>query len=302
MAVRRSIAFMSLTCLALLLAVFVIVSWVRSYRSTGHDRLSYRLAGQRYTLHALRGQMVVKSPPPAGGTPEEREKAVQLAGKLANRDIRFRVSGVWIRRRSGEEEVHLNSLSLVNTLEGMEVGLQMHLVPKEALTRSLLAALEDPERFAAAHAVLLYKHPLIYHRSRVQRGELLTVIEDGLETELRPVLTKPRGGFGSVEVMCHGAEQMRIDAAQLPRIRQQWHDRLDVQILTVPHWALVAAFLLPPAAWGWRACRNWRRASAARRGLCPVCGYDLRATPGHCPECGHGVNGPPAPSEAKAGI
>ena len=57
----------------------------------------------------------------------------------------------------------------------------------------------------------------------------------------------------------------------------------DRWILSVRPWlpTLLAAVL--PAVWVVR----FRRARRARReGLCPGCGYDLRATPDRCPECG----------------
>jgi hypothetical protein len=51
----------------------------------------------------------------------------------------------------------------------------------------------------------------------------------------------------------------------------------------VPYWALTATFAgYPLLVLGRRFRRRRRRAL----GLCPTCGYDLRATPGRCPECG----------------
>jgi hypothetical protein len=51
----------------------------------------------------------------------------------------------------------------------------------------------------------------------------------------------------------------------------------------IPCWSVAAPLTILPASWAvaWRRARRGRAA-----GMCPLCGYDLRATPARCPECG----------------
>jgi hypothetical protein len=58
----------------------------------------------------------------------------------------------------------------------------------------------------------------------------------------------------------------------------------DGHIIVLPLWFLTLTF----GAWPAMASVRWRRRRReARKGLCPRCGYDLRASPDRCPECGN---------------
>ena len=54
-------------------------------------------------------------------------------------------------------------------------------------------------------------------------------------------------------------------------------------VLVTPSWFVAGLLAIVPAVW-LRRRRGIRR--RCRLGLCPACGYDLRATPDRCPECG----------------
>ena len=69
-----------------------------------------------------------------------------------------------------------------------------------------------------------------------------------------------------------------------------------------PHWAVAVPLSVLPLWRMLRAPARRRRRLRARRGLCPKCGYDLRATPDRCPECGtEPETRTPRRQDAKAG-
>jgi hypothetical protein len=75
----------------------------------------------------------------------------------------------------------------------------------------------------------------------------------------------------------------RSRTPELPVARRAgfvFHRQAGELAVGVPHW-LPSLLLATPAAVA-LVRRNRRRVP----GLCPACGYDLRATPDRCPECG----------------
>ena len=67
----------------------------------------------------------------------------------------------------------------------------------------------------------------------------------------------------------------------------------DLLRITFPHWLPVLVFgFLPALAAARSMAMHWRRYRRLLAGGCPLCAYDLRATPGRCPECGWTVSAP----------
>jgi hypothetical protein len=95
-----------------------------------------------------------------------------------------------------------------------------------------------------------------------------------------------------------GFRLLILDDWSLPAVTGVSPPSSPVRAVIVPFWFLEALFFLPVVFIG---RRYWHVRQRLHRGLCPACGYDLRATPQRCPECGRVSEAPVARFGERAG-
>ena len=88
-------------------------------------------------------------------------------------------------------------------------------------------------------------------------------------------------GFDVFDYQCR---PLRNGIALHDWLEPQWSGR--ERSIVVPYWAIAVVFCMLP---GRLLLRFMGRTRRSCEGLCPACGYDLRATLHRCPECGQFV-------------
>jgi hypothetical protein len=273
--------------LSLLACVGTAWAWRRSH-AVGRGYAGATVAGRRFTLRSEAGRLTLLAPPRAVAGKADA-LAAAAAARLSNGGVYW-----WglVVLEGGAPAVRFP----LAECQPPSVVAEMQALGAPALP-PLLAALDDPARFAAAHVVLmeLTKPPPAPQPRRSPRPDpkssdlkahrrgdrvVLTygVLELGAKTPDRP--------YGVLFFRARTAPGP--DPAQMPAVRAYWHDRLGVEMASAAHAWVACATALPPLAWCLlRLRRAALRRKWASRGGCATCGYALTGNvSGVCPECG----------------
>lgn len=247
-----------LSALSLLFSLAFAGLCVRSFMRIDHG--SFCAGRCRYTLKSERGRLGIFS---SDRQPDEGQ-AWDLLASLNNRSIR------WDKSRSYRYPSHEPIDDLSVRIDKGSVAASLLKLGASA-QRPLLWALEDPEKFAAAHVLLSKRVQPRQQPAETPRGSGRFVY-NGLSVRPR----QPDYDYG--------LDAPEIDPAQAVLLCRHWHQLLDIRLMSFPYFLPFGACLFLPAI----SLGKWaRRRRRGRLGCCVRCGYDLRGASARCPECGN---------------
>jgi hypothetical protein len=311
--------------LSFVLCIATLALWLRSYANPQFFTRLYH--ADRYTILNGAGTISLHAPPRSARDPDIRARAELIVSRIHNDQLHWKG---WDTDVLAPPELDIEYP--VPIYRSYLYDAQTKFASAD-LSRPLLAALEDPNRVAAAHYLLLAKpgpyweflrsEPIPGHTmgkcscgeiddkfsreeadhhfhdpwAKVNFGGLTLIFNRWKNPESDMSWT-----FSSLGMWIHDVLG-DPEPASATAVRDRWHSQLDISVVTIHHRnAAAITSLLPLMALVRFIRRKLHRRRIARLNLCHHCFYDLTANiSGICPECGNPIEGGKRGSGAKGG-